>query len=205
MCMRDFRELLCCLMVGSILVIVTCGAIPREKARLTLCESNLKVILQKMHSYVEDNEVMPPVWTQRLPAWSFWCDQVDPMNAYDPVFACPEDSRNSRMFEPADPLVPQLRRLAAASYGMNEKMHTYNSKTRRATMNDFVCPEKLIIFGDALIPMLQPVQNPGVKRHFGKFHYITAAGAFRLYTAEDLGGAVNGRYQYHPEEWHPWR
>lgn len=202
--MRSVKELVIVVFAGVLLALMMSAAVSTSSAKLVQCNNNLKGILQKMQSYVDSNEVMPPVWSEGRPVWTFWDDKVDPDCGLKPEWVCPEDTRNAHMFAPADPLVPTIRRRSSASYGMNEKMHTYNSKKRRATMHDFIDPEKLIIFGDAKIPMLQPIQNPGNRRHDGKFHYITASGAIRLYTDKDLGGAVNGKFNVKPELWYPW-
>ena len=202
--MKNVKELVIVMFAGILLAVLMSAAVSTEKAKLVQCSSNLKGILQKMQSYVDSNEVMPPVWTQAKPLWTFWFDKIDPGYATKPEWACPSDPRNAHMFAPADPLAPTLRRLSSASYGMNERMHTYNSKTRRATMHNFVNPEKLIIFGDAKGPYLQPIQNPGHRRHDNKFHFITAAGTTRLYSVEDLGGAKNGKFNVKNELWTPW-
>lgn len=205
--MKSCKELLLCLPVLLLLFLLFTGAAPRKDAKQALCADNLRQILRLMQNYAETYGVMPPVWTEEKPLWTFWSGKIDPYFGTRQFAACPEDYRNDHMFkEKPDPLVPQLHGISASSYGMNERMHTYNSKTRRATMHNFINPEKLIIFGDAKIPMLQPVQNPGTKRHSNRFHYITAAGNIRLYTEKDLGGRKpNGHFNVKNQLWTPWR
>ena len=205
--MKNVKELVIVVFAGVLLALMMSAAVSTSSAKLVQCSSNLKGILQKMQAYVDANEVMPPVWTQAKPLWTFWSGKIDPYYGSHQFAACPEDYRNAHMYkEKPDPLVPQLHCTSAASYGMNERMHTYNSKTRRATMHNFANPEKLIIFGDAKIPMLQPVQNPGTKRHSNRFHYITAAGNIRLYTDKELGGRKpNGHFNVKNQLWTPWR
>lgn len=202
--MKSCKEALFCLPALLVLTVLLCGAVSQERAKQVRCANNLKQILRVMHNYVNDHGVMPPVWTPQKPLWTFWADNIDPDFATRTFAACPSDVRNSHMYkEKPDPLVPQLRRIASFSYGMNERMHT---RSRRATMNDFANPEKLIIFGDAKIPTLQPVQNPGVKRHMNRFHYITAAGNIRLYSEKTLGGKNNnGHFNVKETLWSPWR
>ena len=203
--MRNCKEMLCVIFAGVMLAVLMSGSLARESAKLAQCDSNLKKILQKLHTYVDTYEVMPPVWTEPPPAWIFWENRLDPKLATNPDWACPSDPRNAHMYAPADPLAPTTRRLSSSSYGMNERMHTYNSKKRRATIHDFVRPEKLIIFGDSKSPYLQPVQNPGFRRHRDKYHFITASGAIRLYSEKDLGGRKpNGHFYVKNELWTPW-
>ena len=204
--MRNYKEMLCVIFAGTLLVLLMNGSLARESAKLAQCDSNLKRILQKMHDYVDTYEVMPPVWTEPPPEWIFWDKRLDPQLATNPDWACPADPRNAHMYAPADPLAPTIRRLSSSSYGMNERMHTYNSKKRRATMHNFVRPEKLIIFGDSKSPYLQPLQNPGFRRHKDKYHFITASGAIRLYSEKDLGGRKpNGHFNVKNELWTPWQ
>ena len=204
--MKSCKELLICMPVLLMLMILLSGAVSQSDARQALCADNLRQILRLMQNYAETYEVMPPVWTVQKPLWTFWYDKIDPQFATRSFAACPSDSRNAHMFrEKPDPLVPQLHRISVSSYGMNERMHMYNNK-RRATMHNFADPESLIIFGDANVPMLMPVQNPGAKRHDRRFHYITPAGNIRLYTDEELGGRKpNGHFNVRNELWTPWR
>lgn len=205
--MKNYKEILLCLPVLLTLIVLICGSVSQDRAKQVRCADNLKQILRKMQTYAATHGVMPPVWTQEKPLWTFWSDKIDPYFSTRDYAACPSDSRNAQMYtERPDPLVPQLRRISVSSYGMNEFMHTYNSKTRRATMHNFTQPEKLIIFGDAKIPFLQPVQNPGTKRHSNRYHFITAAGNARLYEDKELGTKKpNGHFNFNKTVWSPWR
>jgi hypothetical protein len=205
--MRTYKELFLCIPVLALLCLLFTAAAPRKDAKQALCADNLRQILKLMQNYADTHGVMPPVWTQQKPLWRFWESYIDPYYSSRTFAACPSDVRNAHMYtEVEDPLVPQLRCTSASSYGMNEFMHTYNSKTRRATMHNFANPEKLIIFGDSKTPYLQPVQNPGAKRHSNRYHFITAAGNIRLYTDKDLGTRKpNGHFNVNTELWSPWR
>ena len=204
--MRTYKELLLCIPVLAMLLFLFTAAAPRKDAKQALCADNLRKILNLMQSYADTHGVMPPVWVQEKPLWRFWHNFLDPYFNSRTFAACPSDVRNAHMYaEAEDPLVPQLRCCSASSYGMNEFMHTYNNK-RRATMNNFQNPEKLIIFGDSKTPYLQPVQNPGAKRHSNRYHFITAAGNIRLYTDKDLGTRKpNGHFNVNETLWSPWK
>lgn len=204
--MKNCKELLLCLSVLCLLFLLFIGAVSRQDAKQALCADNLRQILCMMQNYADTHGVMPPVWTVKKPLWTFWYDNLDPQFRMHQFAACPSDLRNAHMYnEKPDPLVPQLHRIAVSSYGMNERMHMYNNK-RRATMHNFADPENLIIFGDAKVPMLMVVQNPGVQRHNNRFHYITPAGNIRLYTEQELGGRKsNGHFNVKNELWTPWR
>lgn len=203
--MRNYYELILCSAVSCLLICLFCAAVDMKQAKLAVCNSHLRELHRMMTAYANDNGVMPPVWEEKKPEWRFWSDYIDPSPRRNVIFSCPEDQRNAHMFEKADPLVQSMRMSAIASYGMNERMHTYNSKTRHATMYNFKNPQRLILFGDAKVPMLMVIQNPGTPRHNGLYHYITAAGGIRNLTARELGGFKNGKLQYKDEDWTPWK
>ena len=203
--MRNCYELAGSVAMGVLLIFLLCAAVDMRQSRMVRCNSNLRELHRMMNQYANDHGVMPPVWEEREPEWYFWSNYIDPDCRRNIVFCCPEDLRNAHMFAKTDPLTQAIRMSSAASYGMNERMHTYNSKERRATMYNFKNPEKLFLFGDANVPMLMVVQNPGTPRHYGRYHYITAAGAIRTPSAAELGGFKNDKLQYKDKDWTPWK
>lgn len=202
--MNNYRELM--LVAGGALLLFVCGAtaLNTAQAKLALCSEHLRRILTMNAAYEHDHGVMPPVWVAEKPLWKFWSHYLRQYTPDDKVFCCPEDPRNELMFKDEDPLFSP-KRPSSISYGMNERLFPNAVGGVREIMSRKIKhPEIFLVFGDAAIPMLRPVTLPGEPRHDGRYHYITASGAQKLYRPEELGTCTDGRWTYDKKIWNPW-
>lgn len=193
-CNFTLLELVLCMVVFFILSLLVCsaGEVAKQDAKLTICASNLRKLYTMLQQYDTDHGQLPPVWVQAKPLWYFWSKHIDPSPMRNPIFSCPADPRTAHMYHDVDPLRAEIRMAPDHSYGMNINFHTYNPKSLKTLKREFAHPEKLILLGDGIGPMLISKNKFGIPRHNNFYHYITVSGSQRLLKAEDLGTVKKG-------------
>ena len=196
-------ELVFCMVTFFILTLLVCsaGEVAKQDAKLTICASNLRKLYTMLQQYDTDHGQLPPVWVQAKPLWYFWSKHIDPSPMRNPVFSCPADPRTAHMYQDVDPLRAEIRMASTHSYGMNINFHTYNPKSPKTLKREFAHPEKLILLGDGIGPLLMISKNRfGIPRHNNFYHYISVSGSQRLLKAEDLGTVKKSILTDHKKE-----
>ena len=187
-------ELLLVVAVFSILSLLLCtaGEAAKKDAKLAICAANMKELVKMIHLYDAEHGQLPPVWVPAKPLWYFWSKHLDPSPLRNKLFCCPSDIRSAHMYEETDPLSEEIRMSHDHSYGMNATLHTYNPAKPPTFRKKLARPERTIVLGDGIGPILQPRDKFGVPRHGNRYHYVTVSGAQRLLTGSELGTIKNG-------------
>ena len=114
--MRNWRELVCVVGMGVVLLLCIGASDGRGTARQTRCLDNLRRLYALTVQYEADFGRTPPPVVKGKPL--FWDAFLRPRTEDRLVFACPSDARNACLYEPESPLFPAPPQVVA-SYGMN--------------------------------------------------------------------------------------
>ena len=205
--MRDLRELLTVLLLGTALVAVT-GVVSKESARRAQCQANLRELFRAEQQYEESCGSLPPLYIVGRP-WKFWHSFLAPMVRDVRSFACSSDPRMSYLFEKASPLFGGTVALTSC-YGMNRFMLAVGAKKAGAPefkLKFLKDPSHTVFIMDSVRPFVTPDLLWKDKRNFrhdGRANYIFADGSVRHLEQTFFGKWENEKFVTDLTRWH-WR
>ncbi|MBW3621835.1 MAG: DUF1559 domain-containing protein [Armatimonadetes bacterium] len=167
------------LVVIAILAILAALTFPtfasaRERARVTVCQSNLKQLGAAFHLYLQDwEDAYPPPYRDTDPGSGsnfqkpFWMSRIRPYAQSVEVYRCPSNDATER-FQSILPTIPDnvTEREFPVSYAMNDATFHHNRLTvdestlmqRTLTSNDISSPSEVILLSETQSG--SPKQNP---------------------------------------------
>ena len=188
--MRNYRELLCVLAAGSVMLLCLGATVSKSKTHELRCQDNLRRLHALTAQYDAEYGRTPPPVVKGKPI--FFDSFLRPLTQDRLTFACPADPRNAYLYEPDTPLFPAPPQVVA-SYGMNfffTDEAAARANIRPPSLKNVRTPSRMVLFGDCTIPYMkmpwfwEKAYDP---RHGGRSWFVFADGSTGLFSKSQFG------------------